>query len=789
MKNYIDRSSAGLFLASVISLLASSAFASTCSYELFTPSTASVARDGLALIRTARAVPDASLTAGLQAGSISASAIRDKINASAAFDVDCSGGFDVDDATVIARYLTGLRDQSLVADLTLRGKRHNAYLIQSFFDAGCPVPIDAVGPSYPTDTCFVPRPPTDNLKAIAEASLAANVRKGHPHEGDTTQNPGVPSTTSPYVSPGNAFTQGIPGDDIEQTALFSIGSITGEVGGFDIFNAVNPADTRPGTELVTAFYGSVNGPKRDAPGDRFLLGDHKTAYFLGRVGDVDNGFARMMQVDARVGNEIVLHGAPSDYYLVQTTGLDAGTAIFYNDRGTWDMIGYIDLLVKTDPTDAIYKYVKKVNAPSPNPVLPQQWDQFGGVGADLITALDVDTQGNVYALGFSRSDLIDVFPSTTGTGQLFVAKYSSTGQRIWLTRFGSAEAIGDLAWDIAVDTTSSYVAARYIAPESRRNGQKDAAYFKLNNQTGAVEASALWEDVGVQYAGSVALDNFEYVYFSGIGVDRAQLNPDGSQDPYIEKRRRSDLSLVSRKMFGGDKDNVPGTGGAYNKEPWGGLAFVPRAGGTPGQGTIYSAGWTGGSYEGTIAQGGGDAFLVAFNENLEIQWFEGWGSNQRDWPWDLAVDSSGYVYVVGMTLGAMAGPGSAKGQADGFITKFDPNAIAGSRLLWTRQLGTDKSDELRRIKIVNDEIYVSGHTYGSINGFQNAGDSDVWVAKLDTAGNVLAQFQTGTPQADRAHLAVGSGGVHVGGYTFGSLVKSTKGFIDAVLLRLNHALQ
>jgi Beta-propeller repeat len=788
--NRIDRARLSMAFAMTLALqFASHTEALMCPFELFAPTPASMARDGLALLRIAQNVSDAALTAALTPGSATANALRDKVNASAAFDVDCSGNFDSNDAVIVARHLSGYRSDKLVADLALTGKRHNAYLVQRFLDAGCPVPQNANGPSYPTATCTVATPSTDNLKTIAEASLAANIRKAHPHEGNSTQNPGVPATTSPYVSPGNAFTQGIPGDDVEQTALYSVGAITGEVGGFDIFNAVNPADTKPGNGLVTAFYASVNGARRDAPGDRFLLGDHKTAYFLGRVSDVDNDFARMMQVDTRVGNEIVLYGAPTDYFMVQTSGLESGTAIFYNDHGTWDMVGYIDLLIKTDPTDAIYKYVRFANAPSLAPSLPLQWDQFGGAGADLITGLDVDPEGNVYVVGFSRSDLSNLFPFTSGTGQMFAAKYSSAGQRVWLTRFGSFDGIGDLAWDIAVDATHSYIAARYIAPESRRNGQKDSAYFKVANETGVVAASALWEDVGVQFAGAVVLDNADFVYFSGIGFDRAQPNPDGSQDPYIEKRRRSDLSLVSRKMFGGDINNVPGAGGAENKEPWGGLAFQPKPGGLPGEGMIYSAGWTGGSYEGTTARGGGDAFLVAFNENLEIQWFEGWGSNQRDWVWDMALDSSGHIYVVGMTLGAMAGQGSAMGQGDGFITKFDPNAPAGSRLIWTKQFGTDKSDEFRRIKIVNDELYVAGHTYGSIDGFQNAGESDLWIAKLDTSGNVLSQIQIGSAEVDRTHLAVSSAGVFLGGYSFGSLVKSTQGFIDATLLRLNRALQ
>lgn len=630
-----------------------------------------------------------------------------------------------------------------------------------------------------------PPPSTANLKAIAEASLAANVRKDHPH-GTTNSNPGAPPTTSPSVPPGNAYTQGIPGDDIEQTALFSIGVLTGEACGFDIFNAVNPADAQPGKGLVTAFYSSVCPNRTDEPGDRYLLGDHNRAYYLGRNGDIDNDFARMMQMDNRAGSEIVLHGKPGDYAMIETTGLEKGTAIFYNNNGTYDLIGYIDLLVRTSATDPIYKYVS--TAPSAISSVPNQMDQFGGAGADLITAIEVDASSNVYVTGFSNSNLAGQFPATGGTGQMFAAKYGANGERIWLTQFGSKEKIADLVWDIAVDAGAVYVAARYVASESERSGSKDSAYFKLDAATGAVLKEEVWGGLGVQFAGTVALDNSEYVYFAGIGHDLAQLNPDQSQDPYIEKRRRSDLSLVKRKMFGGDKGNVPGTGGAANKEPWGGLSFFPKAGGAPGQGNIYSSGWVQATaYETNTPVGGGDVWLVAFDENLTELWSEGWGSTARDWTWDLDVDAQGNVYVVGMTLGAMAGPGSHKGKSDSFITKIDPTKPKGQRIVWTKQFGTEKNDELRKIRVVGDTIFASGHTYGSIAA-ANAGQSDLWIVKLDLNGNVIRQFQVGTTEEDRAMITADANGVYVGGYTFGSLVKPTQGFIDAFVLKFTRDL-
>jgi hypothetical protein len=648
-------------------------------------------------------------------------------------------------------------------------------------DEGAPPPPVTVAPT----PLPPPPPPVSNsdLKTIAEASLAANIREDHPHGTDQTSNPGAPSTTSPAKRPGNGFTQGIPGDDIEQTAVYSIGSVTGESGGFDIFNAANPADSRPGNGLVTAFYAGVNGRSVDAPGDRFILGDHRTAYYLGRTGNVDNDFARIMQIEtARSGNQIVLHGTASNYTMVQTTGPDAGTAIFYDNAGTWDMIGYIDQLVRTDSNDPIFVYTSALPAPSTVARLATQTDQFGGAGADLITAIEVDAPGNLYVTGITRNNLTGLFSSSTGSGQMFVAKYSASGARLWMTQFGSADGRGDLAWDLAVDGSSVYVAARYISPESDANSFKDAAYYKLSANSGAIEKLETWADIQVQYAGTVALDNSEFVYFGGIGFDRAQANPDNSQDPYIEKRNRSDLSLVKRKLYGGDTNNVPGAGNAANKEPWGGLKFVPKAGGAPGQGTIYASGWTMQSYEGTAAQGGGDAWVVAFDQDLNILWFEGWGSNQRDWPWDLDTDANGFLYVTGLTLGGMSG--ASNGQADGFVTKLDPSKPLGQRVVWTRQIGTNRSDELRKIKVVGNAIYVSGHTYGSLPNFANAGESDLWVAKLDLNGNILKQYQVGTAQDDRAMLTADTNGVYVGGYTFGSLVKTTFGYIDAFVMKL-----
>jgi hypothetical protein len=79
---------------------------------------------------------------------------------------------------------------------------------------------------------------------------------------------------------------------------------------------------------------------------------------------------------------------------------------------------------------------------------------------------------------------------------------------------------------------------------------------------------------------------------------------------------------------------------------------------------------------------------------------------------------------------------------------------------------------------------VSGRTHGSLGG-PNAGSSDAWLAHYDSAGSQLWIDQLGTSAWDEAYAAApdGSGGVYVGGGTYGNLGGPSAGGNDAWLAR------
>jgi hypothetical protein len=164
-------------------------------------------------------------------------------------------------------------------------------------------------------------------------------------------------------------------------------------------------------------------------------------------------------------------------------------------------------------------------------------------------------------------------------------------------------------------------------------------------------------------------------------------------------------------------------------------------------------------------------------------WVRQLGTSNADWAYAAAPDASGGVYVSGRTSGSLGGSNS--GLRDAWLARYD----GAGNPLWVRQLGTSADDEADAVAPdVSGGVYVSGDTFGSLGG-PNAGSSDAWLARYDSAGNQLWARQLGTSTEDYARAAApdGSGGVYVTGYTWGSLGGPNAGQADIWLARYDGA--
>jgi len=104
--------------------------------------------------------------------------------------------------------------------------------------------------------------------------------------------------------------------------------------------------------------------------------------------------------------------------------------------------------------------------------------------------------------------------------------------------------------------------------------------------------------------------------------------------------------------------------------------------------------------------------------------------SSNDYAYGVATDSSGNVYVAGGTNGGLDGNTNA-GNTDLFVVKY---SSSGTKQ-WTKQLGSSSRDSANGVDTDSSgNIYVTGDTYGGLDGNTNAGYSDLFVVKYNSSG-------------------------------------------------------
>ncbi len=162
-------------------------------------------------------------------------------------------------------------------------------------------------------------------------------------------------------------------------------------------------------------------------------------------------------------------------------------------------------------------------------------------------------------------------------------------------------------------------------------------------------------------------------------------------------------------------------------------------------------------------------------------WKRQLGTSSFDNSTDLAADGEGNLYVVGRTNGSLGGLNA--GGSDAYVAKLD----AAGNLLWLRQFGTSAEDSIVSVLVDgHGTAYVHGRTKGSLGG-PNVGDSDAFVAKLDSAGSPVWIRQYGTTAEDEpGGISVDSlGNAYAVGLTNGRLGQQSFGDYDAYLVKVD----
>ncbi len=189
--------------------------------------------------------------------------------------------------------------------------------------------------------------------------------------------------------------------------------------------------------------------------------------------------------------------------------------------------------------------------------------------------------------------------------------------------------------------------------------------------------------------------------------------------------------------------------------------------------------------------------VCAFSQTPDWQWAtQAGGSGGDDTGYSITLDDAGNSYVTG-SFKSIAAFGAYSltsiGNSDIFVAKMD----ASGNWLWATQAGGSSADEGYEITLDNDgNSYVTGYfeetvTFGTYS-LTSSGNSDIFVAKMDTDGNWLWATQAGGNSDDEGYEITldNDGNSYVTGYfegtaTFGALSLTSSGYSDIFVAKID----
>ncbi|ATB49637.1 SBBP repeat-containing protein [Corallococcus macrosporus] len=296
------------------------------------------------------------------------------------------------------------------------------------------------------------------------------------------------------------------------------------------------------------------------------------------------------------------------------------------------------------------------------------------------------------------------------------------------------------------------------------------------------------------------------------GYTSGQFGPEpsaGGQDAYVSRYDATGALLWTRQLGTSEHDRALAVSADENGNvyvagyTWGSFSFYENAGGTDlfvakydangvfqwvrqfgtatddfatgiaatrqaSQDAVFVSGYSLGRFDGTAPQGNYDVVVAKFDTGGNPYWLRQFGSTRSDVALGVAVSPAEDVYVTGYTYGSLDGVTNPGNTVDLFLAKY---SVQGERQ-WVRQLGSSHDEFGTGVAVAEDGgVYVSGYTSGALEGGVRLGSYDAVLVKYDTGGNWHWARQMGTATTDYAQsVAVGADGrIHVAGFTSGAM--------------------
>ena len=553
-------------------------------------------------------------------------------------------------------------------------------------------------------------------------------------------------------------------------------------GGLDAFITKYSAD---GTKVWTHLLGTSSGDQARA----LTTGLDGSIYVGGYIAGNLDGQANSGGQDVFVtkynpeGTKVwtrLLGTSSGDQARALTTGLDGSIYVGGYTAGNLD--GQAN-------SGAVDGFVTKYN-----PDGTKVWTRLIGTsGADYANALTKGLDGSIYVGGYTYGSLDG--QTNSGGADAFVSKYSADGTKIWTRLLGTSSSDIVNALTTGLDGSIYVGGYTYGSLDGQTNSGGADAFVSKYSADGTKIWTRLLGTSGTDTARALMTGLDGSIYVSGdtlFNLDgQANNNAIGSTDGFVTKYNPDGTKVWTRLI---------GTSGVdYANALTKGL-----------DGSIYVGGYTYGALDGQATNGGVDAFLVKFSEAATYALStdttsvnEGTTVTFKLTTTNVALGTSvaytlSGISVADITGGLLTGTAVIDAQGEATIsvaiaadsltegaesltltaqgtsasvvindTSLSP--IPSPNKLWTRILGSIDFDFANAITTgLDGAIYMSGSTYGSLDGQTSSGSIDAFVTKFKPDGTKVWTRQLGAGPEGLEALAITAGpdgSIYIGGYT------------------------
>jgi len=439
-----------------------------------------------------------------------------------------------------------------------------------------------------------------------------------------------------------------------------------------------------------------------------------------------------------------------------------------------------------------------------------EWGTYFGGGADEVAyGIATDLTGNAIISGYAESTSgiasNGAYQSSSGGNHdIFIAKFSTNGFRLWSTYYGGEN--NDVAWAIATDISGNV----YITGRTQSlNGISTKGSYQPNFSGG------LWDAFVAKFSSIGSKIWSTYYGMKGQG-------PNGSGGQNDGYGITSDVS--GNVIIVGTSDSKTGFGssGTYQLHSGGGFdAFIAKFSGNGNRiwGTYFGGNSTelatgiientnndifiigstvsnsgissSGAYQKSL-NGVEDAFLAKFSSSGNLIWSTYFGGSGEEWAHSIVIDNLGNLNIVGETRSSsgIASIGayqtSLRGFEDAFIAKFTNSG----NLIWSTYFGGESDEHGTGIAIdTSKNLIITGATWSKTGistkdafelnyvGFS----MEAYIAKFSSSGNRIWGSYLGNSGSESQCIAADtSGNFYLTGVTESSPKMITTGTYQTV---------